>query len=188
MFIMDRDEKEIAALMKAEKDFWDRYVMTGKTPPADGQDATSAAINEMFQNAGADVADLRGFDSIFKQRAELQKQIKNLKEAQADLDNQIKLAMGSACKGICGGWTVSWRMQDTGGLDREAIKKDFPGLDFKKYAKAQTRALEAFVIGSVGIDHYGIRIPRQDNQTEYKNRYVVASENELRRIYKHGTN
>jgi len=48
--------------------------------------------------------------------------------------------------------------------------------------------LEAFVIGSVGIDHYGIRIPRQDNQTEYKNRYVVASENELRRIYKHGTN
>lgn len=139
VFIMDRDEKEIAALMKAEKDFWDRYVVTGKTPPADGQDATSAAINEMFQNAGADVADLRGFDSIFKQRAELSKQIKNLKEAQADLDNQIKLAMGSACRGICGSWTVSWKMQDTGGLDRDAIRKDFPGLDFKKYAKAQTR-------------------------------------------------
>lgn len=47
--------------------------------------------------------------------------------------------------------------------------------------------MEAFVIGEIGIDHYGIRIPRQENQKEYKNRYVVASENELRRIYKHGT-
>jgi hypothetical protein len=47
--------------------------------------------------------------------------------------------------------------------------------------------MEAFVIGEAGTDQYGIRIPRQENQTEYKNRYVVANEKELRRLYKHGT-
>jgi putative phage-type endonuclease len=139
IFTLERDDAEIATLMDAEKVFWEKYVQTGKTPPADGLDATSNAIKEMFMTDSGDTADLSGMESFFQQRAILQKQIKQLKEQQDDLDNQIKLVMGSASKGICGPWTVSWKLQNTGGLDREAIRKDFPTLNFDNYAKSQTR-------------------------------------------------
>lgn len=139
IFTLERDESEIKALMDAEKDFWTRYVETRKMPPVDGSDATSDAVKQIFNTDSGDTVDLFGMGSLFQQRAELMKGEKTLKEAREAIDNQIKVAMGSASKGICGAWTVSWKMQNTGGLDREAIRKDYPGIDFGKYAKAQTR-------------------------------------------------
>ena len=139
IFTLERDEAEIEALMKAEEDFWENYVLTGKTPPVDGADATSDAIKEMFRYDSGDTADLSSLGGLFQQRAEIMKHEKGLKEARDDIDNQIKVLMGSASKGICGPWTVSWKLQNTGGLDREAIRKDYPGINFDKYAKSQTR-------------------------------------------------
>lgn len=138
-FEIDRDEEEIKALMEAECSFWLKYVETRKAPPADGSGSTSEAIKQIFNVESGDTVELPGMDSIFQQRALIQKQIKQLKEQQDELDNQVKVAMGSASKAICGMYSVSWKLQDTGGLDRDRIRKDYPGIDFSKYAKSQTR-------------------------------------------------
>lgn len=139
IFTLDRDEEEIKALMEAECSFWLKYVETRKAPPADGSGSTSEAIKQIFNVESGDTVELPGMDSIFQQRALIQKQIKQLKEQQDELDNQVKVAMGSASKAICGMYSVSWKLQDTGGLDRDRIRKDYPGIDFSKYAKSQTR-------------------------------------------------
>lgn len=139
IFTIERDEEEIKALMEAEHDFWVRYIETRKAPPADGSGSTSEAIKQIFNVESGETVELPGMDSIFQQRALIQKQIKQLKEQQDELDNQVKVAMGSASKAICGMYSVSWKLQDTGGLDRDRIRKDYPGIDFSKYAKSQTR-------------------------------------------------
>lgn len=139
IFTIERDEEEIKALMEAECSFWQKYVETRKAPPADGSGSTSEAIRQIFNVESGDTVELPGMDSIFQQRALIQKQIKQLKEQQDELDNQVKVAMGSASKAICGMYSVSWKLQDTGGLDRDRIRKDYPGIDFSKYAKSQTR-------------------------------------------------
>jgi len=136
IFELDRDESEIRALMDAEKTFWTKYVEPRKTPPADGADATTDAIREMWSIDDGSTADLSGLEGVFTQRKILQEQIKNLKEQVDELDNQVKVIMGNASTGSCAGWTVSWKQQGTGGLDREAMKKDWPGLDFAKYSKS----------------------------------------------------
>lgn len=134
VFTIDRDESEIQALMDAEKDFWDRYVATGKTPPVDGHSATSDAIKQLFPDDQGDSADLFGLGSVFEQRKAINDHIKGLKAELDGLDNQIKILMGNHSTGTCGRFTVSWKLQNTAGLDREKIKADYPGIDFANYA------------------------------------------------------
>lgn len=140
IFELERDEDEIKALMDAERDFWERYVLTGKTPPVDGHSATSETIREMFTDDDGDSADLSGMDTLLDRRKALTGQQKALKSEIDAIDNQLKVRLGSASGGLCGRWSVTWKLQNTSGINREAIKADFPELDFSKYA-TQSRVL-----------------------------------------------
>ena len=134
IFTIDRDEEEIKALMDAEREFWNTYVLPKKTPPVDGHSATSEAIKKIFSEEAGDSIDLSGFLDVFQQRKAVNEQIKNLKTELDGLDNRVKVAMGSMAKGTCGRFSVSWKLQNTSGLDRDKIKADFPEIDFSKYA------------------------------------------------------
>lgn len=140
IFELERDEDEIKALMEAEKEFWNKYVIPKQTPPVDGHSATSETIKKMFQIETGDEADLSGMDDLFLQRKALNENIKNLKTELDGLDNRLKNALGSRSTGLCGRWKVSWKLQNTSGLDREAIKADYPEIDLKAYA-TQARVL-----------------------------------------------
>ena len=133
IFELERDENEISALMGAERDFWYDYVVPRKTPPTDGHSATSEAIRKMFsEEAGAD-ADLTGFEDLFRQRKILNENQKKLKAELDAIDNQLKTIMGTAATGRCGIWNVSWKLQRTSGIDRDAVRKDYPDIDFTRY-------------------------------------------------------
>jgi len=134
IFELERDEDEIKALMDAERDFWNTYVATKRTPPVDGHSATTEAIKELFQLDNGLESDLSRFERDFDRRKALNEHIKSLKADLDALDNKIKVAMGEHSTGRCGSFTVSWKMQKTAGLDREAIKMDYPDIDFSKYA------------------------------------------------------
>ena len=134
IFELQRDEAEIKALMDAEKDFWNSYVLTGKTPPVDGNAATTDTIKQLFGDPSEARVDLSGFDDLFQQRKLLNGQIRQMKEQLDSIDNQIKVAMGNATGGSCGPWSVSWKLQGTSGLDRDRMKLDFPAIDFSKYS------------------------------------------------------
>lgn len=134
IFTIERDEDEIKALMDAEREFWNSYVLPKKTPPVDGHSATGEAIKKLFDIEDADNVDLSGFGDMFRQRKALNDQIRSLKSELDSIDNQVKVAMGSASKGFCGRFTVSWKTQNTSGLDRDRIKADFPEIDLSKYA------------------------------------------------------
>lgn len=134
IFTIDRDEEEIKALMDAEREFWNTYVLPKKTPPVDGHSATSETIKKLFRTDSGDDVDLSGFDMAFAARRSIKEQIDKLKGEMDGIDNQIKTFMGNASTGSCGSFKVSWKTQRTSGLDREAIKADYPDIDFSKYA------------------------------------------------------
>ena len=132
IFELQRDELEITALMEAEKAFWEK--VQNDTPPApDGSEACSDAIKYIFSSDDGGTVDLFGMEGVFELRSLLSQQVKDLKTQIDELDNQIKLQMGVASKATCDKWTVSWKTQKTAGLDREAIKRDYPGFDPAMY-------------------------------------------------------
>ncbi len=135
IFELERDEDEIKALMDAEAAFWNTYVLPRKTPPADGHSATSETIKKLFDTDDGDTVDLSGIEPFFERRKVLNAHIKELNEEIDGLDNMMKLQLGSKSRGQCGRFTVSWKMQNTAALDRDAIKADYPDFDFSKYAR-----------------------------------------------------
>ena len=133
-FEIERDEDEIASLMKAEEEFWNKYVIPKVAPPVDGSYATTDAINEIFSTEGGGLVDLSRYEGTLQQRKNVDAHIKSLREEKDRLENQIKMLMGDNEKATCGSFTISWKTQKTSGLDREAIRRDYPDINFSKYA------------------------------------------------------
>ena len=133
VFTLERDEEELRALMEAERACWNNYVLTGKAPPADGHPATTEAIRALFPAERAAEADLRGMEEFFRQRRTLSERGRSVRAEIDGIDNRIKLAMGSSETGVCDGWRVSWKTRNTGVLDREKLRADFPDVDFTEY-------------------------------------------------------
>ena len=98
IFELYRDEAEIQALMEAEKEFWNNYVIPRRTPPVDGSTATTDTIRKLFGDPSEIRVDLTGLDDVFQQRKALNTQIRQLKEQLDSLDNQVKVLMGNATK------------------------------------------------------------------------------------------
>lgn len=138
IFELERDETEIEALMRAEKEFWSNYVIPVKTPPVDGHSATTDAIRKLFTEEAGGEADLSDFSALFQRRKALTESQKQIRTEIDGIDNQLKTVMGTAPTGKCGAFSVSWRLQKTSALDREAIKADYPDIDFSKY-QSQSR-------------------------------------------------
>lgn len=134
IFELDRDESEINALMEAESKFWNTYVVPIKAPPVDGSYSTTEAVKQIFQTADDYTADLNGMDHLLAQRKTFTDLKKHTEENIAEIDNQLKVLMGSASKAVCGNYSISWKIQNTAGLDRDAIRRDYPAFDFSKYA------------------------------------------------------
>ena len=131
---IERNEDEIKALMDAEEEFWNKYVVPKVAPPVDGTNSTSKTIKEVFKtNIDGDV-DLHDYEGTFQQRKLVMQRISSLEEEKTALENKLKTLMGNRSRGVCGAFTATWKVQGTGGLDREAIKKDYPTIDFSKYA------------------------------------------------------
>lgn len=133
IFELERDDSECEALMQAEMDFWETYIIPDKAPPADGHSATTSAIKAIFTEDAGDTVDMTTFSGELQQRKSATEQIKNLKSIVDGIDNRMKLAMGSNIKGTCGAFTMSWKLQKTSALDRDRIKADYPDIDLSKY-------------------------------------------------------
>lgn len=135
IFTIERDQAEIDALMQAEKSFWNDYVVRGATPPVDGHSATTEAIRKIFPQEMLPEADLSDCYDLFASRKALVESKKQI-TAQIDaIENDLKVRMGLAATGKCGAFSVSWKTQRSSALDREAIKADYPDIDFSKYSK-----------------------------------------------------
>lgn len=133
VFEIDRDEDEIAALMDAERRFWD-CVESNTPPQTDGTRATTDTLDALYADNGETV-DLTPVCDSLRQYIAVKSQIKAL-EGQLDATaNAIKSYIQDAFCGIYGDIKVTWRTYQTSRLDIKALVKDYPDLDLDKYKK-----------------------------------------------------
>ena len=63
VFEIKRDEEDIAALMKAEREFWENNVLAKNPPAPSGSDNDNEIINAVYPNANGESVSLIGFDN-----------------------------------------------------------------------------------------------------------------------------
>lgn len=141
VFEIFRDEDEIAALMEAERLFWE--CVTTKTPPmVDGTTATKQTLDALYSDEGGTV-DLTPVCSNIRQYLDLKAQMKALEEKIEAAANGIKEYMGNANKGIYGDLSVSWKACTANRFDKAAFMRKNPGVDLTPYHKTTiTRRFE----------------------------------------------
>ena len=123
----DRDNAEGAALMKAEKEFWD--MVSNHTPPEiDGAESTTEAIKTIYADSKEGTVDLTplaisiaGYEAAKKAEAEA-------KEMVAKYQNEICDYMGNNDTGVYGSTKITWKTQSRKSFDSKAFEKDHPGM------------------------------------------------------------
>lgn len=135
IFELDRDEDEISALMAAERDFWNNHVLTDIPPAADGNKATTEAINEVYASAEDNAVSLVRLESELDRYIAIGNQIKELKKLQDEAANCVKIKMGEACSGESNRYTVKWTSSERVSFDSKSFMEDHKELVLDKYIK-----------------------------------------------------
>lgn len=134
IFELERDNAEIAALMEAERDFW--QLVQSDTPPAiDGSTATTDAIKTIYKESGETVVDLFPLAARLDQYTALSQQIKELEAMRDEAANRIKAYMGEAWGGECDRYKVIWKSDKRRTFDSKRFAKENPTLDLSSYYK-----------------------------------------------------
>ena len=131
-FTLERDEAEIAALMAAERDFWE-LVKTDTPPEIDGLKPTTEAIKTIYADSTEEVVDLSPFATNLERYTVLNKQIKELENQRDEAANQIKAYMGEAWGGDSNRFKVVWKSQTRRTFDNKRFAEENPDVDLSKY-------------------------------------------------------
>lgn len=139
-FVIERDEDEISALLQAESDFWNDYIIPDKIPLIDGSEATQEAISEIYPNSSD--------NEIITLSDDLMRKYKHLKELADDINNQldavkneVKIVLGDNSYGACNGYKVTWKSQNKTTVDSKKLKKEYPDIYEKVVKTSSSRVL-----------------------------------------------
>ena len=134
-FCIERDNEEIAALMKKEGDWWEEFISGDSVPEPDGSDGDDALIRDRFPDSDGGEVFLGMRTQDFEELSELDRQIKELTIRRDACKQAIMQDMGDASTASAlNGWTATWKQQASTRLDSKALKSDYPEL-YQKYAK-----------------------------------------------------
>lgn len=133
VFEIKRDEEEIQALLEAERNFWESYVVPDLAPPVDGYKSTTESIHSVFSDAAGE-CELTCGQTIKKYLA-LKETRKGLDREIERLEQEIKTEMGENETGYCGIYTVRWPKQKRETISKERLLNTYPDVDYKKVTK-----------------------------------------------------
>ena len=131
---IQRDEEEINALLEAEIEFWNKYIVPDVAPAVDGYKPTSDAINKVFCNTRDEECNLVGLSNI-ENLMDLQKTIKALEFEVEKIQQQIKVEMGECQIGYCDKYKITWKEQSRSTISKDLIKEQYPDIDISDISK-----------------------------------------------------
>lgn len=136
VYTIERDQKEIDALMAAENTFWFSHVTLRIPPVTDGNEATSTALNAVFPGSdGESVVDLDPVENLFDEYAALTATEKTVGERKKAIVNCIGGILQNSTQGASAHFTASYKPQTRETFDRKKFDIDHPGVITPEYIK-----------------------------------------------------
>lgn len=134
VYTLERDESEIAALMAAEAEFWEK-VKNEIPPDITGQEADTKAVTAIFPDSIDEEIDLYDAEDLFKQLKSADDYLKNAQAWKDRVVNQIKDRMKTASVGNCGTYSCTWKTQERRTVDIAALKEAYPDIPIDQFTK-----------------------------------------------------
>ncbi len=139
-FTIERDQAEIDALMKSERDFWNTYVVPDVPPPVDGLPPTDETLKQIFPGGEAQGAliDLFGCDDLVQKYLATKDLVKTYQQEMEQYKQAIQQNLGNSESGVCGDYCVTWKQQSHRMFDLKRFAADHPEIDLSGYYKEST--------------------------------------------------
>lgn len=143
VFEIQRDEEEIEALIRAEKDFWENHVMANIPPDPDGTDSAGEIIEGMFVASKAVAVPLYGYENKIEEYMYLENQIKELEKKANAIKQNLQLELGENEEANTDFFKITWKPQTRATLNTQKLKEEMPEV-YEKYIK--TTSTRRFMI------------------------------------------
>lgn len=131
---IERDEEIIQSLIQIEKDFWENYVLKRILPSPDGSKVSDEVIAEYYIQSEKNTIRLSGFDEKLKRRQELDELLKRMETEKKQIEQELKMYLGTAEIAENERFRVSWKAYSTNRIDTTRLKEEEPEV-YKKYLK-----------------------------------------------------
>lgn len=137
VYTLQRDEEEIASLMRMEEHFWN-MVLEDSAPSPSGNDADTEAITTIYRESREGTVELFGREPMLEEYERLRQQQNEISTRMAEIENEIKLDMQEAEKGEIGRFRVSWKTQTRRSFQVKEFTKEHPEISVDGYYKEST--------------------------------------------------
>lgn len=140
-FVIERDEDEINELVDAEKCFWNDCIMRNTPPAPDGSQATSDAIEKIYNSKVSRDFTVSVSEELMKEYDAAKKLHDESKERLDELKAKIQLTLGENTYGLSDSHKISWLPQSRTTVNSKLLKKDFPEAYAKCMKTSESRVL-----------------------------------------------
>ena len=133
---LERDDEEIEALMRAEREFW-THVENDTEPNAGAMDGDAVADAYPGENETDTVVDLTAEADLLREYEIALANKKQAEERADEIKNRLCVALGENTTGVYKDYTVKWKSTGTNSFDIKAFKEAFPNIDYAPYYKVK---------------------------------------------------
>ena len=129
------DEEMIRYIVEMEQEFWQKNILEGIEPEADGSDATTQYLAEMYPESNGQSVELpKEAIDLCRQYDELSRELDNLKFLKSEAENRLKNMLGDNETGVVADRMIRWKQIQQKRLDSKLLKQEQSEI-YERYAK-----------------------------------------------------
>lgn len=146
---VERDEELIKMIFEAEVNFWNNHVLANNPPALDGSSAAEQFLKKRYEEseAGKSIDLDSSYSDKLTHLNELKDTIKQLKEQQLQIENEIKNELKDAELGFVKSYQVSWKPINQKRVDSKKLREHFPDIYEKVVKETSYRKFNVKEIG-----------------------------------------
>lgn len=137
IFDIPRNEEDIAALLQAEVDFWQSYVIPGIQPAPDSSSTCTNVVKGLYPVSEIGKEIYIPNRDLLDRYAALEAEIAALEQEKNQIYNELLHVMQDAEVGHADGWRITLKNYNRSSVDTKALKADYPEIA-ERYTKTTT--------------------------------------------------
>ena len=125
-----RDDEFIELMIEHEKNFWENHVLKGVPPEIDGSKSASELLKQMYPEDNGETIMLPSDEAemLIEAIESLKKDIKEKNDLKKKYENQLKLMIGDAEKGVTPRYEVRHHTITSNRLDTRKLRQELPDI------------------------------------------------------------
>ncbi len=125
-FEIERDEKECKALLDAEINFWNTYVVPDVRPEPDGSESSKKVLQSIYQTQLENTAVLPEEEDNAAKLIDVKARKKQLELEENELTQKLITALDGNTEGLTANYKFSWKKQKRTNVDGKLLKQLYP--------------------------------------------------------------